>query len=551
MGVYVHLLVRRYLTTRIIPLIAVGAVALCVSLVVIVVSVMSGFLENLRSSGRTLMGDVVVSYPVQGIPHYAELIADIEKLPGASAATPLVDTYGLLRMPYPDGPNKDVVTAQVWAIEPESFARVTEFERTIWWKPAATPEQALALAEDDPRRTLTGKELEDARAMRDRSTGAPGALLGMHVSVVNQRRRDGSYRPRVEHWWMPAHEVTVTLVPISEKGTVSQSNSRVFRVVNEVMSGVFQVDRNRVFIPLEDGQQMLRLDAAPMVDTAAEPDAQGNYPVIGTWPARATQVLVRAKPGTDPVELKRQVAEAYEQFWIRKSADPAVRGRPPAPDYVSVMTWEERLKDIIGPVEKERQMMRILFSITYLVCAGLILAIFWSIVSEKTRDIGILRAVGASRLGVLAIFLRYGLVVGAVGSAVGTLLGWAVVRNINDIHMALGNDAPAWLWVTCFLLAALALGLAVRAAAGSRVLGALLWSIGALGMAGGGVGLMLHRGFLIWDPAVYYFATIPAEMDWTNAAITCAGAVVFSVLGAAIPAARAADIDPVRALRYE
>ena len=551
MGVYVHLLVRRYLTTRIIPLIAVGAVALCVSLVVIVVSVMSGFLENLRSSGRTLMGDVVVSYPVQGIPHYAELIADIEKLPGASAATPLVDTYGLLRMPYPDGPNKDVVTAQVWAIEPESFARVTEFERTIWWKPAATPEQALALAEDDPRRTLTGKELEDARAMRDRSTGAPGALLGMHVSVVNQRRRDGSYRPRVEHWWMPAHEVTVTLVPISEKGTVSQSNSRVFRVVNEVMSGVFQVDRNRVFIPLEDGQQMLRLDAAPMVDTAAEPDAQGNYPVIGTWPARATQVLVRAKPGTDPVELKRQVAEAYEQFWIRKSADPAVRGRPPAPDYVSVMTWEERLKDIIGPVEKERQMMRILFSITYLVCAGLILAIFWSIVSEKTRDIGILRAVGASRLGVLAIFLRYGLVVGAVGSAGGTLLGWAVVRNINDIHMALGNDAPAWLWVTCFLLAALALGLAVRAAAGSRVLGALLWSIGALGMAGGGVGLMLHRGFLIWDPAVYYFATIPAEMDWTNAAITCAGAVVFSVLGAAIPAARAADIDPVRALRYE
>jgi ABC-type lipoprotein release transport system permease subunit len=117
--------------------------------------------------------------------------------------------------------------------------------------------------------------------------------------------------------------------------------------------------------------------------------------------------------------------------------------------------------------------------------------------------------------------------------------------------MALGNDAPAWLWIACFLLAALALALAVRAAAGSRVLGALLWSIGALGLAGAGTGLMLHRGFLIWDPAVYYFATIPAQMDWENAAVTCAGAVLFSVLGAAIPAARAADIDPVRALRYE
>ena len=136
MGVYTELLVRRYLSTRIIPLIAVAAVALCVALVVIVVSVMSGFLENLRSSGRTLMGDVVVSYPVQGIPYYEELIARIEKLPGAAAASPLVDTYGLVRMPYPDGANKDVVTAQVWAIDPASFARVTELDRTIWWKPA-------------------------------------------------------------------------------------------------------------------------------------------------------------------------------------------------------------------------------------------------------------------------------------------------------------------------------------------------------------------------------------------------------------------------------
>jgi lipoprotein-releasing system permease protein len=549
-GVYIQLLVRRYLTTRIIPLIAVGAVSLCVALVVIVVSVMSGFLDNLRASGRTLMGDVVVSYPVQGIPWYEELIADIERLPGAAAATPLVDTYGLVRMPYPDGPNKDVVTAQVWAIEPVSFARVTELERTIWWKPADAA-GALAMAEDDPRRRLTGKELEEARTMRDGETGLPGALLGMHVSVVNQRQRDGSYRPRVEHWWMPNHEITVTLVPISEKGTVSQSNSRVFKVVNEVMSGVFQVDRNRVFIPLKDGQELLRLDPAPIVDTSAEPDAQGNYPVTGTSPAKATQVLVRAKPGVTPDELRAQVAEAYEAFWVRKSADREVRAKPPAPDYVSVMTWEQRLRELIAPVEKERQMMRILFSITYLVCAGLILAIFWSIVSEKTRDIGILRAVGASRLGVLRIFLRYGLVIGVAGSAVGTGLGWLVVRNINAIHMALGNDAPAWLWMSFFLLAAGLLLLAGRAAWGSRMLAALLWSVAAIAAAAAGVGLALHRGFLIWDPAVYYFATIPSEMDWWNALYTCIGATVFSVLGAAVPAARAADIDPVRALRYE
>ena len=73
----------------------------------------------------------------------------------------------------------------------------------------------------------------------------------------------------------------------------------------------------------------------------------------------------------------------------------------------------------------------------------------------------------------------------------------------------------------------------------------------ALGLAGIAFGLASHRGFLIWDPAVYYFATIPSQMDWENARLTCVGAIVFSVLGAAVPAARAADIDPVRALRYE
>ena len=59
------------------------------------------------------------------------------------------------------------------------------------------------------------------------------------------------------------------------------------------------------------------------------------------------------------------------------------------------------------------------------------------------------------------------------------------------------------------------------------------------------------RGFQMWDPSVYYFNTIPNQVDWFSAVLTMAGAILFSVLGAAIPAARAADTDPVRALRYE
>ena len=78
---YQTLLTTRYLTSRVIPLIAVAAVALCVALVIVVVSVMSGFLNMVQSAGRTLMGDVVISYGISGIPYYEELSHRLEKDP--------------------------------------------------------------------------------------------------------------------------------------------------------------------------------------------------------------------------------------------------------------------------------------------------------------------------------------------------------------------------------------------------------------------------------------------------------------------------------------
>jgi len=218
---------------------------------------------------------------------------------------------------------------------------------------------------------------------------------------------------------------------------------------------------------------------------------------------------------------------------------------------VIIGTWEEQLSDFIGPVEKERELMRTLFSIVYVVCAGLVLAIFWSIVQEKTRDIGILRAVGASRSGVLWIFLRYGLLIGVVGSCAGVLLAWGVVARINDIHDALGTPAPLWLKGTAALAVPAALVMVMNGIRRASALQVVLWTYLTLGVSLLAVGLWLHHGFLIWDPSVYYFSRIPSRIDLWTALTTAVGGVVFSVIGASIPAARAADTDPVQSLRYE
>ena len=65
-----------------------------------------------------------------------------------------------------------------------------------------------------------------------------------------------------------------------------------------------------------------------------------------------------------------------------------------------------------------------------------ILAIFSMIVVEKTRDIGVMKALGASTAGIRGIFLGYGLLLGAVGSGVGMAGGLLFVRYINEIETA-------------------------------------------------------------------------------------------------------------------
>src|SRR5262249_1969333 len=130
---YHALLTNRYLTSRVIPLIAVAAVALCVALVIVVVSVMTGFLDMVKNSGRASLGDVVIACPGNGIPYYDRLIDRLDKLPEAAAATPVCESWGLLRMPYPDGPQKQTEQVQIWGIEPASFAKVTGYADTLYW----------------------------------------------------------------------------------------------------------------------------------------------------------------------------------------------------------------------------------------------------------------------------------------------------------------------------------------------------------------------------------------------------------------------------------
>ena len=147
-------------------------------------------------------------------------------------------------------------------------------------------------------------------------------------------------------------------------------------------------------------------------------------------PARVTTVLVRAVDGADLQVLRARVYDIYKDFEEKHIGEvPSVFSMEN-----QVRTWEDLNATMINAVKKETGLVLFIFGIVSFTSVFLVLAIFWSMISEKTKDIGILRALGASTIGVAWLWIRYGTAIGLIGAVLGTAAGYAVVLNINSIH---------------------------------------------------------------------------------------------------------------------
>ncbi len=491
------------------PLLAAIAVALCTAMVLIVWSVMGGFLAMLLAQGSSIIGDVAIAYPVIGFPHYDELIEELVQRPEIEAATPTIESLGLLAVSSDFGDDLEPRVVQVIGIRPDEFDEVTSFRERLWWRP-------LGASEDETEDWRRKEENQDAMARileegstlseRDPVTGVaePAMVIGIEVTRNNYRTPEGIYRPASA--FTPQDRYTLSVLPLSRRGVAIQIEDRSLPVANEYRSGMYDADSKWVFLPFDMLQDMLKLSEARRVPadfTPGEIFEGPDGPMIKrpeateTVPARATNILIRAAAGFNARETEAAAEEVYERFAQNH------QGYPLGPTWKEniVYVWEEKpgLKQFIAAVRKETGLVLVLFVFISFTAVFLVGAIFWSMVSEKTKDIGILRAVGAGRLGVAWLFVRYGLAIGIVGSLAGGALAWVIVSNINPIHEWLGETL----------------------------------------------------GLYIWDPSIYYFTEIPSRVEPMKALIVLGGGVLFSALGALIPAARAASMNPVKALRFE
>jgi len=314
---------------------------------------------------------------------------------------------------------------------------------------AASP--PAAAARPDPFRAARPEEGDTMDPAKEQFTGiVPG------IGLASFRDSDGVDRFLV----LPGDDVKITF---PTAGTPPKAVSDTFTIVDFYESKMSEYDSNFVFVPIAALQRMRGMI-----------DPQTGIPSVNS-------IQIRLKPGADLNVVRDRLRKAF-----------------PAEMY-AISTWRDKQGPLLSAVEMEMAVLNILLFLIIAVAGFGILAIFFMIVVEKTRDIGILKSLGAGSTGIAGIFLGYGLFLGLVGAGVGLALGLAITWNINTIRAGVE-------WCT-----------------GQRV----------------------------FDPSIYYFFKIPTIVNPFTVAWIIVGAVGIAVAASVLPAFRAARLHPVEALRHD
>jgi lipoprotein-releasing system permease protein len=250
-------------------------------------------------------------------------------------------------------------------------------------------------------------------------------------------------------------------------------------------------------------------DPPPFQDDPAPGSVRGTpnnvqLVISGVYDAEDTTVdATRLYMDLETLRRIARIEDPYHQLRV-KLVDHHQAGRlkqafaRDMPEFVTE-TWQDQRSQFLKAVNNEKVLLVIVLSFIVLLGGFTILATLTLTVVEKTRDIGVLTALGASRRGVLSMFVFNGLMIGVLGAFLGLGLGALFSANVNTIKQFLET----------------------------------------------------RMGIQIFPAEIYLFREIPTVWDWPTVIWIMGGSVLVAFFAGFFPALRAARMDPVRALRYE
>ncbi|MFS2219402.1 lipoprotein-releasing ABC transporter permease subunit [Commensalibacter sp. A3DC] len=251
----------------------------------------------------------------------------------------------------------------------------------------------------------------------------------------------------------------LTLISPKGSATVMGNIPRIksYRIIGIFDSGMHEYNSSYVFLPMRAAQKYFQLDD------------------------EVTGIQIFSNDSTHIQAVTHQLENSFRN------------------DNLKFVDWTQSNNAFFGAVQVEQNVMFLILALIILVAAFNVISSLIMMVKDKTRDIAILRTMGASRGAIMRIFLMCGASVGVTGTLIGTVLGILFCKNIEHIRQ----------------------------------------------------GLQKITGTNLFNPEVYYLEHLPAKLDWSDVIQVMSMALFLSLLATLYPSWKAAKTDPVEALRNE
>ena len=422
-------LAMRYLKPRrtfvsIITLISVLGVTLGIAVLIVVISVMTGFDRELKTKVLGFDPHIQISNGAT-IDDWRSVRTLAQKTPGVVAVAPFVMGPVLAEF------ENKVIAPKIRAVDPDLEARVTDIAGLM-----KNGSGKFDLSGDD---AVVGIDLAKTLGLHvgDKLTiYSPHNLQGV-ATELKKLEDQGASKEKVA-------ELREAILPT------------VVTVTGIFNSGRYIYDSEFLFVPLYLGQELYEL-------------------------------------GDSVHGLSVRTLDPYRAEGVRSAL--LARLDPP----LTAMTWMDLNAVFFGAVRTERATMFVILFVVLIVAAFCVMNTLITVTVQKTREIGIMKAVGADVGQIVRVFLSQGVVVGVFGLASGLGLGLGILAMLNPFKR---------------------------------------WMESAFGIE-------------VFQREVYGFGEIPYWTKPEDVIVICAGAFAICAFAALIPAYFAARLDPVKALRFE